>query len=190
MIATDSASLLMPRTSRQLFTPSEQIRERSVEVTGSTVENDLKRSVCLWLAVSGRYRRFTLALPGGRDDERMNSDSLRDDLVGQEPDAVNALWERLEAEGELQASIRQRQAALGAAAEARKHAWVPTEAHRDVARSEIAGAHGYADWQNFTNGINSVGELSSYVESYAEELALAKRFREEAFASKDLINND
>jgi hypothetical protein len=104
------------------------------------------------------------------------------DLLSQHEQAfAEALWAELALAGELDAEILRWRAVRAAAAAARQQGLAARDRDRYLAEAEIAGAHGLPSWRDLREAVGSTACPWALFSSYRDQLALAKRFREELF---------
>jgi hypothetical protein len=99
---------------------------------------------------------------------------------------AEALWAELRASGELDAEIFRWRAVRDAARVARGRGLSTRARDQFLAESEIAHAHGFHSWQDLQQASTLAALPWSDFVAYRDELALAKRLRQELF-SPDLV---
>lgn len=99
---------------------------------------------------------------------------------GQE-DSAEALWGELSLSGDLDAEILRWQAVRRAAETARRRDLAVRPRDLYLAESEIASAHGFPSWPELCQALRYRQGLWDQIVEYRDELALAKRLREELF---------
>ena len=94
---------------------------------------------------------------------------------------AESLWAELQASGELAAELFRWRAIGTAAAHAKQRGLQPRRQDRFLAESEIAHEHGFHSWRALRQ--NNAAAPYSWVEfeAYRDQLALAKRLREDLF---------
>jgi hypothetical protein len=94
---------------------------------------------------------------------------------------AEALWAELTASGELDAEIFRWRAVRDAVRVARGHGLSMRARDQFLAESEIAHAHGFQSWQDLQQASTLAPFPWSDFVAYRDELALAKRLRQELF---------
>jgi hypothetical protein len=98
-----------------------------------------------------------------------------------QPGFAEALWAELAASSELDAEIFRWRAVRDAARVARSRGLSSRARDRFVAEAEIAHAHGFRSWRDLHEAASLAPFPWSDFVQYRDELALAKRLREELF---------
>ena len=99
---------------------------------------------------------------------------------------AEALWAELTASGELDAEIFRWRAVRDAAGVARSRGLSTRARDQSLAESEIAHAHGFQSWQDLQQASTFAPFPWSDFVAYRDELALAKRLRQELFNPRPL----
>ena len=179
LIEKDRQRFLSPRQNVELLPQVSVLRESPAQTISDAVDEQEKRDFSAWLAVSGRFRRYSASLDVEPARGETKEQLTRDALLANRKDISEALWQRLEAANELEALLWQHRALREAVVIGRELDRRPGETYYENAATEIAEDHGYETWELLRVEAAPNPEFYSRLDALVEDLALAKFMRHE-----------
>lgn len=209
-LAADPGLGVRPRRQDLPFRSSDETRERDTDVLAGLDPEAARRGLARWLLLSGRGTRLlpnmALAIPELRFWERLERKTeiaavlgfgqasfnsalavgmakfdIWLELVERQESFAETLWGELSLSGDLDAEILRWQAVRKAAETARRRGLTVRARDLYLAEAEIASAHGFS-WQELRQAVRHTDGLWDEIVDCRDELALAKRLREELFS--------